>query len=98
MFASRDERAVVVWTLGGGSDGDESDDDNEAPKDAPALSERRRFTVGAPPTALAFSPNGNTLVVGGRDGSLRAWDAETGASPGDAAPLPAWARMRRSRC
>jgi WD40 repeat protein len=37
-----------------------------------------RFRQGDPITALAFSPDGATLVSGGEDGTLRFWDTATG--------------------
>lgn len=37
---------------------------------------------GVPVTAVAFSPDGRALLTGGRDGSIRLWAADTGASLG----------------
>jgi WD40 repeat protein len=43
------------------------------------LHERKRFSVGASVTSVAFSPSGARVLTGSEDNIERLWDAETGA-------------------
>jgi cytochrome c len=58
-----------------------------------AIIDRKTFSVvrkfeepSTPIWALAFSPDGQTLLTGGADRMIRRWDVETGRQIGDAGP------------
>jgi DNA-binding SARP family transcriptional activator/WD40 repeat protein len=67
VLVARDGRRIVT-SLGGG---------RVELRDARTLEQLRTFDVRA--TALALSPDDRTLLVGGRDGSVRFLDLESGA-------------------
>ena len=46
--------------------------------DAATGQERRRIEVGGSVNALAFSPDGQKIMTGGRDAALRLWDVAAG--------------------
>jgi eukaryotic-like serine/threonine-protein kinase len=56
--------------------------------DAATLTETGTLRLPGPVESLVFSPDGKSIVTGGRDNSVRFWDASSGAAAGEALPLP----------
>src|SRR5262249_31003277 len=79
--------AVGVSVVPARAEGPPLDGDGRPlPPHAVARLGRLRFRTGACVAALAFAPDGKTLVSGHQDGALTLWDAATG--------LPKWRRPR----
>ncbi len=56
--------------------------------DAATLAESGTLRLPGPVESLVFSPDSRTLVTGGRDNTVRFWDAASGAPAGESLALP----------